>query len=428
MGRIIGEYPIYLPKQSLLTERVVQRAHVETIHGGVGLTMAKVRNRYWVPKLRQMTKRVLRACHGCKRFHARPLPQPRVGLLPRDRTEGAIPFQTIGLDYAGPFFYSRKAKQNGKAYILLFACSLSRATCLELVSDQTLEEFLRSFKRFVCRRGRPSKIYSDNFSTFIAASKWVRKVTAAEEFHIFLSKQSIHWQFNLSKAPWWGGQYERLIGLVKQSLFKVLGKSLLRREELEDVLMDVELTLNNRPLSYLEDDVQIPTLTPNIMVFGMPHHPLSEDVEINENQDLRKRERYVRSCKDRIWKRWKSQYVRALRERHAVVTGAKEIQPRIGDIMMIEGEEKNRSFWRVGVVEKLIEGKDGVVRAVKLRCGKSQLERAVQHLYPLELSCDAHPSNRDEGNAPTDRERRTTAAIARVLIRDDAEQDPPSVE
>ena len=104
--------------------------------------------------------------------------------------------------------------------------------------------------------------------------------------------------------------------------------------------MDVELTLNNRPLSYLEDDVQLPTLTPNIMVFGMPHHPLSEDVEINENQDLRKRERYVRSCKDRIWKRWKSQYVRALRERHAVVTGEKEIQPRIGDIMMIEGEEK----------------------------------------------------------------------------------------
>ena len=33
-------------------------------------------------------------------------------------------------------------------------------------------------------------------------------------------------------------------------------------------------------------------------------------------------------------------------------------------------------------------GRNGVVRAVKLRAGKSYLERAVQQLYPLELSCD----------------------------------------
>ena len=33
-------------------------------------------------------------------------------------------------------------------------------------------------------------------------------------------------------------------------------------------------------------------------------------------------------------------------------------------------------------------GRDGVVRAVKLRAGKGYLERAVQQLYPLELSCD----------------------------------------
>lgn len=41
-----------------------------------------------------------------------------------------------------------------------------------------------------------------------------------------------------------------------------------------------------------------------------------------------------------------------------------------------------------GVIVDLFEGRDGVVRAAKLRAGKSFLERPVQHLFPLELVCD----------------------------------------
>ena len=35
-GRIQGEYPIYLPDSVLLAANIVQRAHVTTLHGGVG--------------------------------------------------------------------------------------------------------------------------------------------------------------------------------------------------------------------------------------------------------------------------------------------------------------------------------------------------------------------------------------------------------
>ena len=33
-------------------------------------------------------------------------------------------------------------------------------------------------------------------------------------------------------------------------------------------------------------------------------------------------------------------------------------------------------------------GRDEFIRAVKLRVGKNYLEQPVQHLYPLELSCN----------------------------------------
>ena len=32
--------------------------------------------------------------------------------------------------------------------------------------------------------------------------------------------------------------------------------------ELEEVILDVETTLNNRPLGYVEDDIYMPVLTP----------------------------------------------------------------------------------------------------------------------------------------------------------------------
>ena len=40
------------------------------------------------------------------------------------------------------------------------------------------------------------------------------------------------------------------------------------------------------------------------------------------------------------------------------------------------------------MVDTLIEGRDGVARAVRLRSGKSFIERPIQHLYPLQLACD----------------------------------------
>ena len=36
-GRIQGEYPVYIPETSMLGLRLVEQAHQETLHGGVGL-------------------------------------------------------------------------------------------------------------------------------------------------------------------------------------------------------------------------------------------------------------------------------------------------------------------------------------------------------------------------------------------------------
>ena len=120
-GRIQGHYPVYLPDSQQYTNKLVEHAHLSTLHGGVGLTMAKLQERYWVPRLKKLAKRITRICRRCQRFQAKAYSSPPPGNLLRERTEGKTLFQVIGVDYAGPLKHRVKAKMEGKAYnIILF--------------------------------------------------------------------------------------------------------------------------------------------------------------------------------------------------------------------------------------------------------------------------------------------------------------------
>ena len=76
---------------AFISKKLVIHAHLKTLHGGLSLTVAKIREKYWIPRLRGLTKRVINECHGCKRFHVTALANPPTGNLPKERTEGSEP-------------------------------------------------------------------------------------------------------------------------------------------------------------------------------------------------------------------------------------------------------------------------------------------------------------------------------------------------
>ena len=173
-GRLPSPYPIYIPDTTTFAEKLLQHAHKATLHGGVGLTMAKIREEYWIPRLRRLAKKVIKQCHGCKRFQAVALAAPPPGLLPPERTEGSSPFEVVGVDFAGPIKYRKSSRAEGKAYLALYACSLTRALYLEVLPNLETTTFMASLKRFIARRGRPSVIFSDNGKTFVGAAKLIK--------------------------------------------------------------------------------------------------------------------------------------------------------------------------------------------------------------------------------------------------------------
>ena len=419
-GRIQGSYPIYLDDTTPYTRKLVERSHLDTLHGGVTLTMAKVRERYWVPRLRKLTKQVIKSCAGCKRFQAIALSNPPPGPFPLDRTQGSTPFEVIGVDFAGPIKYRIRSKKEGKAYIALYSCSLTRAIYLDVTQSLETSEFVRSLKRFIARRGRPVKIYSDNGKTFVGAEKWLKQIMRDEQVQDYLAHQNIKWQFNLSRAPWWGGQFERLIGLVKSSLNKTIGNGMLSWKELCEVILDVEIAVNSRPISYVEEDVEQPLLTPNSFLFQRSNQMPELEAHHLKDVDLRKRARHLRKCKQALWSRWSNEYMRGLRERHKMKHDGKLAHLTKGEVVIVKDDDRNRAKWKLGIVEDLIAGSDGIVRVAKLRAGKTTLERAVQQLYPLELSCDRETTERSaklNPETPAFRPRRDAAVAANFRIK-----------
>ena len=138
--------------------------------------MARVREKFWITRLRKLMKRVERKCSGCKRFQAVAFANPPPAPLPREITEGNTTFNVIGVDFAGPVEYRDKRKEEQNAYVVLYYCSLTRGVFLELLPSLQTTEFIKSLKRLIARRVQPLKIYSDNGQTFVTAAKWLKRM------------------------------------------------------------------------------------------------------------------------------------------------------------------------------------------------------------------------------------------------------------
>ena len=173
--------------------------------------------------------------------------------LPQDQFSSQAPFSMTGVDFAGPL-YVQVTGQSAKTYVCLFTCGSTRAIHLELTSDLTATSFLLAFRHFVSRRGLPLKMMSDNAKTFKSASQDITKIKQSPWVKQYLTNRRVEWDFIVEKAPWWGGFWERPVRSVMNCVKKMVGQSTLTFEELRTLLVEVEATLNNRPITYVYND------------------------------------------------------------------------------------------------------------------------------------------------------------------------------
>lgn len=435
--------PTLLPPKHSFIDLLVLDVHNRVKHNGIRDTLTTIRERFWILRGRETVKRIIKGCVVCKKaegvpFQAQPSPD-----LPSSRVSDEPPFTNVGLDFAGPMFIrgeneNLSSSSSSKTYILLFTCASTRAVHLELTQSLDVPSFLRAFRRFASRRGLPSLLLSDNAKTFKGACKEICKLNRAPEVWQYLTNNRITWRFITEKAPWWGGFWERLVRSIKRPLKKTIGRTSLTYDELSTILIEVEGLINARPITYIFDDeesISYP-LCPSHLIYGrrITAMPSSEHYEVvSTYYSLTKRARHQRKLLQQFTKQWRKEYLQSLREQSSKSNSSKNIDISVGDIVILKNDQTCRNFWKLAKIEQLLQGDDGVVRAVivKVLGGKGNdkvqlLRRSIEHLIPVEVKSstteinDAPTSSKPEDAVPstaelsTGRPRRNAAVVGEL--------------
>ena len=222
-------------------------------------------------------------------------------------------------------YINHPGEVQSKAWIVLYTCCVTRAIHLELVSDMSAPAFTHSFKRFSSQRGLSVLMISENGKAFEAAAKVIKDVVSSPEVQRYFEGISIEWRFNVLKTPWWGGLFERLVRLTKRSLRKALGQAKLSHDELLTALIEIEMALSSRPLTYIHisaNDLNEPLICLHLLVgrrlLSYPDHLTISHGEDSDEDDsqLSTRFRRLNQLLDGFWRQWRWEYLPELCEPH----------------------------------------------------------------------------------------------------------------
>ncbi|XP_071639832.1 uncharacterized protein [Temnothorax longispinosus] len=384
-----NKHPFILPKDSALTNLVISDAHSRTLHGGTQVTLAFIRQTYWIIGGRVKVKSFILKCVRCTRFRQQRA-QQLMGQLPVERVIPSRAFLHSGVDYAGPFtlktWKGRKAKTY-KGYISLFVCLATSAIHLELVTDYTSEAFIAAYRRFTSRRGICSTLTSDCGTNFQGADKKLKQLFSEASDHwkeiaSCLLGDGTQWKFNPPSAPHFGGKWEAGVKSVKYHLKRTIGDTLLTYEDMTTLLTQIEAILNSRPLCQLSDDPDdISIITPGHFLIGgalstIPEPSLSlvQISHLNRWQLLQQK-------LEHFWSHWSKDYL----QRQLAIYKWNSVNHSIteGSVVLVVDERYPPSKWPLGKVIKRHPGPDGLTRVVTVKTQSSEFKRPIAKLCPL---------------------------------------------
>ena len=82
----------------------------------------------------------------------------------------------------------------------------------------------------------------------------MHEVLASESVQTYATNHNIVWRFAVELVPWMGGFYERVIGIVKKSIKKSMGRACLSLDQLYTIITEIEAVVNEQPLVYVGEE------------------------------------------------------------------------------------------------------------------------------------------------------------------------------
>ena len=99
----LTKFPVLVPRDHYLAQLQILESHEHVHHQRVKATLTDLRARFWIPRGRQLVRRILYRCMTCRRYEGRHYAVPPQADLPCFRVTNPA-WDSVGVDYAGPLF------------------------------------------------------------------------------------------------------------------------------------------------------------------------------------------------------------------------------------------------------------------------------------------------------------------------------------
>ena len=385
--------PVLMDMESGFAQSYIKNIHVSNNCANHNFTINSIRQEAYGFRLSVHIKKIISQCRICMRFRAHPYRYPQQPVLPLQRAMVDRPFAATGVDYAGPFNVMHGEKEK-KVWLCLFTCLMSRAVYLVVIEDLRSTTFLSALKELAARRSQPKMLLSDNATTFVHASKILAYIASQAKVKQELTNLAIEWKWTPAKASWQGGIFERMIGIVKLQLAKMLGNGLFTLQDFRNHIISVEILVNSRPLCRTTNEEII---TPNHILNGSGavqgiglSDPLSEQVLediLKARKQLPAVYGQLKERQEKFWDALQTQYLESLRFTKDKMGNQFLTRPKVGQICLVYSDLP-RLKWKLAIILQLVQSKDGEYRQALIKTENGTTTRSLNHLFHMELELE----------------------------------------
>ena len=293
-----------------------------------------------------------------------------------------------------------RVKTLNKRYYLILTCFVTRLVHLELIYNRTSDEVIRALKRAFHRRGHPSYIFTDGEAAFRRADKELNLLwqeAKPRRLEQGFSTMDIEFKYRTPTPAGASsaGMYERLNRNIKSILDVKLGRCRVSTRELEDILIECESMINNRPLCRCSESINEVIVTPHDLYMNRqtaiyPAYKLGKGdamTTLKTANDVKKRRKYISFVSTQIWRKFLTQYVDSLISQAPKDADGRR-PPKIDDIVLLrDSTMADRGLYPLARVTRVFRSRDdALVRSVEVTLANgTKAVRPLALLSPLEL-------------------------------------------
>ena len=291
------------------------RGFTGMIHRSIVSTLARSRSKVWIPRGRDLAKKVVNNCYTCKKTK-KSLMEQQMGTMREEELSVCPPWTYVSLDFAGPILVKGEVNKRSrmKCWILIYCCRSTRAVYLLATPGYSTADFLSKHVEFIARNGSPLTIVSDRGSQMVSAgivlAEKDKPDVAIDWSKVTTSNSVTNWEFVPVGGQHRNGIPESTVKVMKKSLGLALHPSInLTYSELVTLLAQISQSINSRPLSLQpisissqQEDVLLP-LTPNHLLLARST-PEVRDISFSPDSRFTTRLNYVEEVRKEWWRRW----------------------------------------------------------------------------------------------------------------------------